>query len=195
MSINTAPRSSLDTDEPAITPDVLEQAAAWFVQLNSAVATKQDREHWRAWRAASAENERAWQRAEALGRKFADIPPKIGMATLRKPKAASRRHAIRHLALLFVVGALSWTGYELIDGRADYRTAVGEVRTVILADGSRLTLNTASAVDIEFDDQERIVELQSSEILIETATDPAQRPFHVTTAQGKVMALGTRFTV
>lgn len=183
--------------DTAIAPDVLEQAAAWFVQLDSESVSAEDRQRWRAWRTASAEHERAWQRAELLGRKFAAIPPRLGIATLQTSKPLGRRRVLQQLAVVLVVGLLSWTGYQLPERAADYRTAIGEIKTITLADGTRLTLNTASAVDIEFSDQQRRVQLRSGEVLIETAPDPApaHRPFSVATSQGTVTALGTRFTV
>jgi len=72
-----------------------------------------------------------------------------------------------------------------------------EPREVILADGTRLWLNTASAVDVEFTAKLRRLSLQAGEVLIETASDPAvpPRPFVVDSAQGRVRALGTRFSL
>ncbi len=66
-----------------------------------------------------------------------------------------------------------------------------------LADGSRLTLNTDTAIDVLFDSQQRLVHLREGEILVQTAPDTAAlpRPFLVSTPQGRMQALGTRFTV
>ncbi len=88
----------------------------------------------------------------------------------------------------------------MADGRgwgADLRTATGERRTEHLADGSRLLLDTASAVDIRFDGALRLLTLRQGAISIETAADTAtpHRPFVVDTAHGRLRALGTRFTV
>jgi transmembrane sensor len=79
----------------------------------------------------------------------------------------------------------------------DFRTAAGEQRRLALPDGSRLHLNTASAVDMAFAADTRGLVLYKGEILVETAFDPTQlqRPFLVQTNQGRIRALGTRFTV
>ena len=77
---------------------------------------------------------------------------------------------------------------------ADQRTATGEQRTVRLADGTVLNLNTHSAVDVRFDDQRRLIVLQEGEILVETGHGDA-RPFIVETREGSMRALGTRFLV
>ncbi len=184
--------------EPVITDEVLEQAAVWFVRLSSAEVTEADRDDWRAWRVVNNEHERAWQRAELLSRKFAGIPPQLGMASLQATKPVHRRRALRQLAVLFVVGVLGWTGYQQTKWSSEeYLTAIGEIRQITLTDGTRLTLNTASAVEVIFDSRQRTIELRAGEVLVETAADPVSthRPFSVETLQGRVTALGTRFTV
>lgn len=55
-----------------------------------------------------------------------------------------------------------------------------------------MRLNSRSALDIEFDDNERRLHLRSGEILIQTAKGDT-RPFIVETEQGRLRALGTRF--
>lgn len=80
---------------------------------------------------------------------------------------------------------------------ADHRTATGERQALALADGTRLQLDTASAVDVEFDSAQRLIRLRSGAIYIQTAPDAQvpPRPLRVATAQGTLQALGTRFTV
>jgi len=77
---------------------------------------------------------------------------------------------------------------------ADQRTATGEQRTLRLADGTLIKLNTHSAVDVRFDEKQRRVMLREGEILVETAHGDA-RPFIVETREGSMRALGTRFLV
>jgi transmembrane sensor len=71
---------------------------------------------------------------------------------------------------------------------------------VILSDGTRVTLNTATALDLHFDTHTRLLHLRAGEIMVITAAtqglqpvDP--RPLEVQTAQGRIRALGTRFSV
>ncbi|MDT4291075.1 FecR family protein [Methylomonas sp. MO1] len=78
--------------------------------------------------------------------------------------------------------------------RADYLTGKGEQRTVTLADGSRVMLNTATALAIHFDDNVRRVELLTGEAFFEVAKNP-QRPFVVSSAGSEVRAVGTAFSV
>ncbi|MGZ0079031.1 FecR family protein [Methylomonas sp. YC3] len=78
--------------------------------------------------------------------------------------------------------------------RADYLTGKGEQRTVTLADGSRVMLNTATALAIHFDAGTRRVELLAGEAFFDVAKNP-QRPFVVAAAGSEVRAVGTAFAV
>ena len=71
---------------------------------------------------------------------------------------------------------------------------LGEIRTVDLADGSRVTLGTDSAVDVDLDQQHRQVRLLRGEAWLDVKSDPA-RPFLVETGPGSVRVTGTRFGV
>lgn len=104
------------------------------------------------------------------------------------------------LGSLLVAAPASWLAWRELSWQqwtADEVTAIGEQRSIVLPDGSRLTLNTASAVSIRFTGSERRVRLLAGEILVTTQTDPSPtyRPFLVQTREGTVQALGTRFSV
>lgn len=76
----------------------------------------------------------------------------------------------------------------------NYRTAVGEQRVIRLADGSRLTLNTDSAVEVALDDDRRSVSLLRGEASFTVAHDP-RRPFLVAADGVTLRAVGTAFNV
>ena len=78
--------------------------------------------------------------------------------------------------------------------RARYETRKGEFRTVRLSDGSALTLNTASQVEVELTPKSRNVRLLSGQALFDVASDKG-RPFTVAAGQLIVTALGTQFDV
>ncbi|WP_293391583.1 FecR domain-containing protein [Nevskia sp.] len=184
----------------AIDAGIVHEAAGWLAQLHSGEASEADRSAWQQWRHRSTEHERAWQRAETLLGTLGGIPAGVGLSTFRKLDNRSRRAALKTLALLLTGLPAGWAAYRATPLReiaADQRTAIGERREIVLADGSRLTLNTDSAVDLHFDTRERRVRLRRGEIFIATAVDPApiHRPFVIETAQGRIRALGTRFVV
>jgi len=109
-----------------------------------------------------------------------------------KPRGrAARRIAYAAAALLLIlVAAGGWPGHD----RNRVSTAVGEIRQLPLADGSRVTLDTRSQIDIEFASSTRLVRLDSGEALFEVAKDPG-RPFVVRAGNVHVRAVGTAFLV
>ncbi|MQP75638.1 DUF4880 domain-containing protein [Stenotrophomonas sp. MYb238] len=186
--------------EDPLEPAVLEQAAEWMLRLHDGAGSEADRLACERWRNASPANARAWARVERLQDLFGQVPPAIALPVLGRPADAGRRNAIKHLALLLSAAPGGWLGWQLwqrSEWSADQRTATGERRQLRLPDGSRVELDTATALDLRFDASERSVRLREGRILVETAADPIAppRPFRVRTAFGNLQALGTRFEV
>lgn len=179
----------------------LREAAQWLVRLNSGQARPDDWQALAAWRAQDAANEAAWQRAERLSRTFGAVPAGLGLPVLAQAErsaAVNRRAALRVLALVGTVAPAAYLGWRHMPWQqwaAEHRTATGERRSVTLADGSEVLLNTASALDVAFDANERLLRLRAGEVLITTAKDSAARSFRVETPGGWLRALGTRFAV
>ncbi|WP_050465309.1 FecR domain-containing protein [Herbaspirillum autotrophicum] len=188
------------TTTVAIDPDVLEQAAEWLMLLNASNTTDEQRRACRHWQNACPEHARAWARAELLMNKLGGLPPSLAMPVLERPSAASRRRAVLKLASVLAALPAAWLGWRVAGQqgwRAEHRTATGERRQITLADGSTIFLNTGTAIDIAYDATERLIRLRSGEIVVTTAHDTAAaaRPFYVETAEGRMQALGTRFSV
>lgn len=79
-------------------------------------------------------------------------------------------------------------------GPQHYRSAVGEVSHVTLADGSTLSLNTDTELTVEFTAQRRLVNLSRGEVFFDVAKD-LQRPFVIDTGERRIEVLGTQFNV
>lgn len=189
--------------------EVRKEAVAWYARLCSGCATAADHEEWRRWHRAHPDHQRAWQRFESMQATLQRVPGHVAASTLRAAQA-DRRRVLRGIAVLAGGGSLAWLSWRAAgpDGGlgawlADYRTGTGEQRNVRLADGSQLMLNTRTSVDVSIDASRRLVTLREGEILVQTAkhrdvpgvarTD--SRPFMVETPHGRILALGTRFTV
>jgi transmembrane sensor len=188
----------------AVDKNVALQAAQWFFLMQSGEATPAERTRWTRWREADPSHEAAWQRAEQVSRKFGMLPGGLAMPALGRTARTDRRTAVKALAVLLTAAPAGWLAWRASPARewlADHRTATGERREVRLPDGTRIQLNTATAIDVDCDNALRLVRLRAGEILIDTAPDrvasgdPAYRPFVVETAQGRLRALGTRFVV
>lgn len=189
--------TTIRTHTSDIDPTILDEAADWLVLLQSGEATDHDKARLVLWRERSPAHDAAWQRAEAILAIFQRVPSKLGRETLSRLGSHGRRQVLALLALAAPSAWLAWRHTPWQEWTADLRTATGKQKTVILADGTRLVLNTATAVDVAFTATERRLSLVAGEILVTTAIDPspAPRPFIVGTAHGTLRPLGTRFTV
>ena len=183
----------------------LEEAAEWYAVFRSGMVSEEERRRWQAWLDMREENRLAWQRVEAIsnGLSLPKIEPAAANAALNAA-ALQRRRTLKVLSLFAVTG-LAWWGagsipqvQTMLAGfGADYRSSVGEVRDLTLADGTRLWLNTDSALDENYDEATRRVKLRKGEVMIATNPDDHSptRPFIIESAEGSLRALGTRFNV
>ncbi|WP_437879447.1 FecR domain-containing protein [Pseudomonas sp. LRF_L74] len=180
----------------ASAPDfkVLEAAATWYVQLNAAPPSEAERQAWQRWLGENPSHAQAWARVEKLQSQLGHLPADVALPALHDARA-KRRAVLKTLAILIAMGAGTWQLAPTERWMAEYRTGKGQRREIRLADGGRLDLNTDSAVDIVYDGNLRLIRLHRGEILVQTAPDPAGRPFVVHTPEGSIRALGTRFDV
>ena len=179
--------------------EALREAAAWHTRLHGD-SHPDDRQAWQQWHAAHPAHQRAWQRVEAVSAQFARIPPPLGRQALGSStaKPPTRRTVLRNSGAVLGAASAAWIGWHALSWRewqASERTALGERRALQLPDGSSLTLDTSTAVDVAFDARARLLHLHAGRILVATQPDAQERPFSVRTPQGDVLALGTRFTV
>lgn len=75
-----------------------------------------------------------------------------------------------------------------------HATAIGEQRTVKLADASVVTLSADSRISVHFRESNREIDLPRGEAIFNVSHD-SRRPFRVHTRAGIVQAVGTQFNV
>ncbi|MFJ2982383.1 MULTISPECIES: FecR domain-containing protein [unclassified Pseudomonas] len=131
--------------------EVVRAAARWLALLESGKASELDLQRLAQWRASSSLHENAWQKAQLLRQRFAQLPGELAMATLDRPDAGRRALLKQALGVAALVPAAWLLGRQmpLEAWTADVHTAVGERRRLLLSDGTALQLNTDSAVDID----------------------------------------------
>jgi len=159
-------------------------AAQWLALMESGSANERDRAELQTWRNSHSSHEQAWQKAQVLRQRFAELPSALAMASLDRPQESRRTVLKRGLGAVALVPA-AWLisrQLPLEVWSADLRTATGEGKTVRLADGSSLQLNTASAVDIDL--AKRSLKLVDGEIALSV---PGISPLTVQTHFGQVV--------
>ena len=95
-------------------------------------------------------------------------------------------------AVMLVAISVSLTVY--INSPDVYRSEIGEQHTIILADKSRITLNTNTVIKVKYSEDERLVWLEKGEAYFIVSPDK-KRPFKVLAGNGFVRAVGTAFNV
>ena len=181
------------------------EAAEWFARLNQRRVTGDDVRAFSVWRK-SPENLAAYERVEALWRAAdslsgdPDIIAALAQAKEAPTAAPARPRSpgtgiFKPLGALAAIAAVAVCAAVWVSQRPlSYSTGVGEQRSVRLADGSRITLDTASEVAVRLRGDRRSVELVEGRALFEVQSDTA-RPFVVTAGGAVVTATGTRFDV
>jgi len=146
--------------------------------------------------------EHAWQRADRL-HALRGAPSAFAPAPAPRQHAGTWawaglvRPAVRNAAagLSLAVLALA-VGIKLMpsQGTLSYATQLGQRESVTLADGSRLTLNTATQLRTAVTARSRQVWLDRGEAFFDIAHDPA-RPFVIHAGKQTVTVLGTKFSL
>jgi len=207
----------MQKDEIDSTTSITEQASAWWMLLNHGDATPADHHAFGEWVARSPERVEAFLQTarltralqskelqwpdtpvETLIREAKSIPGEVIGLPVRHRRHPSMqysaspwtRRAVVAGIVAVVAGAVGW----YFSSTEYYQTAIGEQRSVVLSDGTVVTLNTSSEIKVHMARDHRTVELVSGEALFEVARDPV-RPFDVAAGKTTVRAVGTQFNV
>jgi transmembrane sensor len=197
---------------------VLEQASHWWELLHSDSASSSDHREFGEWVSRSPERVAAYLEtarlvtaiksprliwpstaAEVLIREAKSSPETVlPFSAARVAESADRRGARQsHGRLAWAAAAVLLVGVGLVlfmlERPQEFKTALGEQRSVLLADGSRVTLNTASTIEVNLHNGRREVRLVQGEALFEVAH--AARPFVVRAGNALLKDVGTQFNV
>lgn len=194
-------------DQPQPSPVVVRQAIEWMMRLHSNAASPRVRQRCEQWRAAHPDHECAWQRVLSLNAdlhsRFQALPASGAAFDALETSAQrlGRRQALKLLSGLLAAGSGAYLAKDLAPWQqwtADFSTQVGQRSGFVLADGTRLQLNTDSAVDQNFSARQRLIKLSKGEILITCGADAQSttpRPLLVSCKLGMVEGLAARFVV
>jgi len=196
---------SLISQEPQ-QRSIREAAAEWAVLLADDALDDGQQQALQQWLQADARHAEALAFARRTWAALGSLPADKPLRRRALPVAPElARHPRRHArlrrwgaaaCLALLLGGLGLTQSErlLLPLLADHRTASGEVRSLTLADGSEVTLDSASAIRLDYSAGQRRIELLAGAAIFQVAPQ-ADRPFVVEAAGGSTQALGTRFVV
>jgi len=201
---------AINSDSEDIPPAVYDELIAWSVKLNSGMTSADDMQQLLNWRAQDPMHEAAWKKLNDIEQSLDKLPVAskliatevLTIADKRRSAVSTRRRTLKllGLALISITGsALVANQYAPWQQQAYYVTNIGKRGKVVLADGTQMTMNTNTKVDVKFSLFQREIELHHGEIYIETSRDSdapiGRRSFWVKTEHTALEAIGTKFSV
>jgi len=185
--------------QPVVTPEIAAEAAVWVARLHGPDRTGRMERECLAWQAQSAAHRLAFERCTDTWQDvpgvtlaaYATAAGRSGVERGTRPQKRLRWSLGLGLVTLMAGGLAVLQPWRDID---TYATGVGEQQIVVLRDGTRMSLNTATRARVEFASARRTVHIVGGEALFEVAKD-VHRPFVVRAAGSEVVALGTVFSV
>ena len=183
-------------------------AAAWFARMRADDVGERERREFQRWLAEEPRHRRVYEHLEMLWSDLGahagtqEIATRLHAISARRFQATRRRPPRRHVAAwsvaaslliaALVTGAVFWSARQPTSNL--YTTGTGERRTLVLQDGSHVTLDTDTRLSVALSPRTRQLTLGHGRAFFQVAKDP-DRPFLVTTPDGIVRATGTQFSV
>lgn len=179
---------------------IRKQAALWHTRIGRGLSGA-ERRGFETW-IADPDNAREFQAQRSLLDGVADLkgPQRadlLGSVVEAQPAVSTRALWASYAAIAFVAisGVVGWT-YLRNAGYVEqtYRTATGQIRSVVLPDGSIVNLNTQTEIEWIGSPHDRRLRLLHGEAFFQVVHDPS-RPFRIILAHSLVQVLGTSFDV
>jgi transmembrane sensor len=185
-----------------------EAAARWCVRLCEGQMTNAARVEFTRWMTSDPNHRAAFDRAVLAWEEVSAVEGTPELLALRVEALQSLRRAQRAragrllhgmrapwlVAASLVVAVLFGTGVWWHLRPQQFSSATGERRTVVLKDGSLVSLDAASEVRVRYSAELRTLRLMRGRARFDVAKDP-QRPLFVEAADREIVATGTAFSV
>jgi transmembrane sensor len=193
--------------------DPIDEAVEWHLRLSSSAAKEEDWLAFECWLASDSKNREAYDRVEMTWTELDEakrLEPKLRAALPEHARASvvvdldSRRRqqpksqasqwgrwAVAACVALLVIAPATYFAWPK---SVTYVTAKGETRNIVLADGTKIRLNSASRISVALGKTRREVEMYDAEASFDVAKNPS-RPFFVTVGDRQVRVVGTDFNI
>jgi len=181
-----------------------DEAAAWAARTLSGEMSRAEQHALDAWLADDARNRQAYQKyvdvialadrvdtasaENSLQRDLENFTKTHNSKIVWRVAAPALAASLAGIALFF--GAFTNTAPDNLH----YATMRGETRVVTLSDGSSVSLNTNSQIEVIYSRENRQVRLVGGEALFDITRD-RDRPFTVSSKNADAVVVGTRFNV
>lgn len=199
-------------------PQLRKQALDWMVRRNDAGWTAKDEALFQHWLSADSRHAQMYAQCDGHWAQLDAMPADLVAGMRRKLETdkaqqaremntkphraqASRRHFLFWPATsaltMAAIGGVGYMAWQHLQAQSlsvlAYHTDRGQQQSIVLTDGSRVRLDTATRLEVRMFRQHREVRLLDGQAMFEVQHDG--RPFHVLAAGHRVTVVGTRFSV
>jgi len=181
--------------------EIDEEAAVWVWRMDSDAVSAANRDAFNSWLCRDSRHRRAYEDLTGVWtglNGLAEAKREEKIATFTRTSAGLRLKGRRAwwsaAAAAIVVGIAIAAWMRMGSELQTLATAVGQQRSVTLADGSVVTLNTSTIVETNMRRSVRDITLRQGEAHFQVAHDRS-RPFLVHAGDAVVRAVGTQFEV
>jgi transmembrane sensor len=172
---------------------ILAEAASWVTRLHGPARDTQLEQGLKRWLAEDPQHLTAFEITSEVWQNTGDLPAALPAPVVLKLQTRERAPRLHWAIAAAMTGSLVVAAVKYWEDPT-LSTSVGEQRSVMLDDGTRVLLNTASNLEVDYDERSRTVVLTTGEAFFDVARQPA-RPFVVMAGSQRIVALGTSFVV
>jgi len=188
------------------------QANAWLMKIKSDTMTARDRGKFEKWLKKDPEHQAEFDLMDAIWGGVDVLKDEPAVILERNQWLANERlnarvkpknilgiplpifkYAAFAVSLVLVV-MVTWLMKDTTPSDNNYTTATGEQRTIYLADGSSISMDTETMISYLYSTDLRSIVLKKGRALFSVAHD-TERPFVVSAGKITVQAIGTQFNV
>lgn len=174
------------------------EAAGWAARIDRGPLEPAEERQFQTWLGEDVRCTGAYARVRALAltsERARALGPDFDPAAFADAPMMPRRTVLQLGGGIAAAALIAVTGtWAVLRHRGRFATGKGETKVVALKDGSVVTLNTASEIQVNYSEAQRSVELVRGEALFDVAKNRA-RPFVVAAGDTSVRVVGTSFTV
>jgi transmembrane sensor len=177
------------------------EACAWIAQLDGGKPSQEDLDAFREWVQRSPHHQAEIKRLSGL---WSDLNVLTELAVPLKKTSPwtglfTLKAGVASIVVVIGVALVTYFTRHLLNlpnatEAPYYATAVGEQKAISLSDGSKVLINTASRIEVDYSADERVIRLLQGEAFFQVSHDTS-RPFLVYAGADVVRAVGTAFSV
>lgn len=185
--------------------NIRKEAAKWFTRMHNAAVDHPERGAFEAWLMRSHVHADEYLAIAAVWDDFDSTESVHVLAeAMTRKKAVAKMHRknlmqrASKVAMFLFVGIFSIFGFNEWQSQPlmqlSRTTQIAQTMKQTLEDGSKLTLNANTEIDVTYYRNKRLVTLKHGEVIFDVVKD-TERPFVVESPMARVTVLGTRFVV